>query len=448
MSGLQSFPGKVQLTMSDLSNISSGSFSDLNLSSDDSPFEISHLSSSSTPLSKIRLPKVLGKLKNLKLDHSDMDADTLVSDYARGSRGSASTLNLRPVNSLSHTSTSPILRTAASCTRKYSHEEALPPSMELNNSRAGHLPLPSIILTHPSDDKLNFKEYNDLFTEPQHIVKLTTVIGSICSCLRHVSSCETMSNSNSSPTSIALLGSTPKVPVEPNCASAVGTTSVSSFNALPSRKELQQALEIEAEDKWETMSVKSTRFMQAFNITHCSLISPEPTQDMMKWKNSRMIVSCKPPSIPLPPTLSTNDIFLLSTPDLRQHTHTITPNHSSLPLEHSSTNSSSRIEFSDGCCCISLPPFPPLETLCHSKTLQCDIDTASTEELRKALQYCNQKVKELSVYLLQVVEIHAIEKGAREGNGDELEREHMELPWLVETTPMHGEPNNKSIFPI
>ncbi|KAJ3849040.1 hypothetical protein EV368DRAFT_85947 [Lentinula lateritia] len=491
MSGSQSFPRKVQFTTSDLSNISSGSFSDPNPSSDNSPFEISRFSSSSTSLSKIRLPKVLGKLKNSKSGRSDTDADTLVLDNARESRRTASTPNLRSVsqqrNSLSHTSTSPTLRTAASRTRlnffarfflskgKYSHEEvllptsdnqihpgseALPPSMELNNFRvggtstpqasqtkAGHLPLPSITLIHPSDNELDFKEYDDLFTKPRHMVKPTTVIGSMGtyprSCLRHVSSCETMSNSNASPTSIALLGSRPKVPVEPDRASAVGTTSVSSFSALPSREELRRALEIEAEDKWDTMSVKSTRSMQAFNVTHRSPISPEPTRDMKKWKNSRMIVSSKPPSIPLPPTPSTNDISLLSTLDLRQRAHTITPNHFSLPPECSSTNSSSRIEVpltqnisamkvvakrtsvlrestaTDGCCCISLPPFPPLETL------QCDVNTASTEELRKALRYCNQKVEELSVYLLRVVEMHAIEKGAQEGNGDELERECM-----------------------
>ncbi|KAJ3851712.1 hypothetical protein EV368DRAFT_65523 [Lentinula lateritia] len=273
-----------------------------------------------------------------------------------------------------------------------------------------------------------------------------------------------------------------------NRASFSGT-SVSSFSALSSRRnanfDLQQGIDIDTADESEAMSeAMSIRSAMSMPISfrsvtaldkHRSLISSHSVRGTTKSKSSRITLPSKPPSIPLPATPSSDDISSLSQKQaFRQRAHTIASGRNSSVPERSSGSSranstpkqntttvkalgkSSSLSRdytiqthgtdrnSSSSSSASTTP-TPTKTFPDLKTLQIDVDTASIEELRKALRYCNQQFEELSGCLLQMTETHATEKKTWEEKVAELEREGIRrdkeiqgLAWLVKNTPAHS----------
>ncbi|KAJ4494321.1 hypothetical protein C8R41DRAFT_919289 [Lentinula lateritia] len=374
-------------------------------------------------------------------------------------------------------------------------------------------PQPTITVSRPPVDDLdNMEEYNDLFTKPRHIVKSVPIdTGSMGTYLSRSSlHKDTSPLSGPAPHTTSILAHAPASSAIPTRAAddtaassirrkgskvqklsrtSVGdsdrASSVSSFSALPSRRnansDLQQGIDIDTADESEAMSIRSAMSMPVSfrSVTaldkHRSLISSHSVRSTTKSKSSRITLPSKPPSIPLPATPSSDEISSLSQMQaFRQRAHTIASSRNSSVPERSSGSSRANSALkqnpttvralgkssslsrdstiqthgtdrnsSSSSSASSTPT--PTKTFPNMKTLQIDVDTASIEELRKALRYCNQQFEELSGCLLRMTETHATEKRDWEEKIAELEREGIRrdkeiqgLTWLVKNTPAHS----------
>ncbi|KAH7880502.1 uncharacterized protein C8R40DRAFT_1165467 [Lentinula edodes] len=377
-------------------------------------------------------------------------------------------------------------------------------------------PQPTITVSRPPVDDLdNMEEYNDLFTKPRHIVKSVPIdTGSMGTYLSRSSLHNDTSPLSPTPHTISMLAHAPASSAIPTqtaddtTASSIrrkgskvqklsrslagdsdrasfSGTSVSSFSALPSRRnansDLQQGIDIDTADESEAMSIRSAMSMPVSfrSVTaldkHRSLISSHSVRSTTKSKSSRITLPSKPPSIPLPATPSSDEISSLSqTQAFRQRAHTIASSRNSSVPERSSGSSRANSTLKQNTTTVkalgkssslsrdstiqthgtdrnsssssSASSTPtPTKTFPNLKMLQIDVDTASIEELRKALRYRNQQFEELSGCLLRMTETHATEKRAWEGKVAELEREGIRrdkeiqgLAWLVKNTPAHN----------
>ncbi|KAJ4489476.1 hypothetical protein C8J55DRAFT_300931 [Lentinula edodes] len=383
-----------------------------------------------------------------------------------------------------------------------------------SQAQEGLRPQPTITVSRPPVDDLdNMEEYNDLFTKPRHIVKSVPIDTGSMGTYPSRSSLhkDTSPLSGPAPHTTSILAHAPASSAIPTTRAADDTaassirrkgskvqklsrssvgdsdraSSVSSFSALPSRRnansDLQQGIDIDTADESEAMSIRSAMSMPVSfrSVTaldkHRSLISSHSVRSTTKSKSSRITLPSKPPSIPLPATPSSDEISSLSqTQAFRQRAHTIASSRNSSVVERSSGSSRANSTLkqnpatvralgissslsrdstiqthgtdrnsSSSSSASSTPT--PTKTFPNMKTLQINVDTASIEELRKALRYCNQQFEELSGCLIRMTETHATEKRDWEEKIAELEREGIRrdkeiqgLTWLVKNTPAHS----------
>ncbi|KAJ4486378.1 hypothetical protein J3R30DRAFT_1496766 [Lentinula aciculospora] len=362
---------------------------------------------------------------------------------------------------------------------------------------------PTITVSRPpvDDDIDNLEEYNDLFTKPRYEVKPLPIDAKLTgnyisrpslhgdmsppsSPTLHTSSMHShaqpyTTNRMPDDTTIRRKGSKvqnlPRGSAGDSDRASISGASISSFRALPSRRKAysgkQQGTDIDTADESEAVSIKSAMSMPVSFRTalasekHRSLISSNSVRSTTKSKISRITMPSKPPSIPLPATpFDENSSSLLQPEALRQRAHTIAfsrmsstgsgskqysniantlgkssslSRESTIQMHSTDRNSSSSSSSS------STPTLT--KTFSKSDIVDIDVDTASTEELRKALRYRNQQLEELSSRLLQMTEKHAAKMRTWKEKVAELEKEAMRkekenkgFAWLVKNSAGGG----------